>query len=290
MNHRSSRWAVPAHTSKLARLESDLLLSGTKASGSDSVLQSHFFSSLPFTPNTLIFNMLLIDPGSSCDICTRVFEASSTMPAAPKCGHIFCSGCLRQIIREARGGIGSCPTCRRDFVENDITQLYVEWPSRDLTRRFMRLKREGMQKEEDCKKLVGDTREFLHTQEGSSVRIFFWRKFEHSLTRSSGRWRQHINLSLQYDLLKHLEKTIKEKKESEARVKFLEAHMQDMKQEIGLALDADRDRSQARVKFHMQNVNLQEIGLADRNTPQQHNHRPVSTTINNTHPTRSRTS
>ncbi|XP_076683464.1 uncharacterized protein LOC143376721 [Andrena cerasifolii] len=55
----------------------------------------------------------------TCPICYE--ELSSKLkPMSTRCGHIFCSHCLEQIMRTSR----KCPTCQRAIKHRACTRLY----------------------------------------------------------------------------------------------------------------------------------------------------------------------
>ena len=60
-------------------------------------------------------NMLVL----TCPICYE--ELSSKLkPMSTRCGHIFCTCCLEQIMRSSR----KCPTCQRPIKQRACTRLY----------------------------------------------------------------------------------------------------------------------------------------------------------------------
>ena len=55
----------------------------------------------------------------TCPICYEEL-CSKLEPMSTRCGHIFCSRCLEQIMRKLR----KCPTCQRPIKHRACTRLY----------------------------------------------------------------------------------------------------------------------------------------------------------------------
>lgn len=68
--------------------------------------------------------MLIISPDSNCDICLEQFTTDTgspdKVPHAPRCGHVFCLGCLKALTRR------TCPVCRYPFQPSEVTRLHLD--------------------------------------------------------------------------------------------------------------------------------------------------------------------
>ncbi|XP_039920891.1 E3 ubiquitin-protein ligase RNF4 isoform X2 [Hirundo rustica] len=60
----------------------------------------------------------------SCPICMDVYSEivqSGRLIVSTKCGHVFCSQCLRDSLRNAN----SCPTCRKKLTHRQYHPIYI---------------------------------------------------------------------------------------------------------------------------------------------------------------------
>ncbi|NXD20733.1 RNF4 ligase, partial [Spelaeornis formosus] len=60
----------------------------------------------------------------SCPICMDVYSEivqSGRLIVSTKCGHLFCSQCLRDSLRNAN----SCPTCRKKLTHRQYHPIYI---------------------------------------------------------------------------------------------------------------------------------------------------------------------
>lgn len=58
-----------------------------------------------------------------CGMCMEPMGRGTNKDmAVPPCGHAYCYDCLRRVATE---GNGSCPTCRKNFFEFQITKIYT---------------------------------------------------------------------------------------------------------------------------------------------------------------------
>ncbi|KAG1738517.1 hypothetical protein EDB19DRAFT_895081 [Suillus lakei] len=75
--------------------------------------------------------MLVVHPGSFCDVCLDPYSISpgpTRSPHAIACGHIFCLTCLRSL------SLSACPLCREPFQLDRVKKLYLaNPPKRDNT-------------------------------------------------------------------------------------------------------------------------------------------------------------
>ncbi|KAK5896438.1 hypothetical protein CesoFtcFv8_009601 [Champsocephalus esox] len=65
------------------------------------------------------------DPGMiSCPVCLDMYSEivdSGRLVVSTKCGHVFCSQCLRDSLKSSH----TCPTCRKKLTPRQYHPLYV---------------------------------------------------------------------------------------------------------------------------------------------------------------------
>lgn len=85
------------------------------------------------------WNMLVVHPNSTCDVCLDNYASGSQSPHAITCGHIFCGGCVL-IISSSSPHLFTdhdiscidtlskpiCPLCRTRFEARDIRKLHID--------------------------------------------------------------------------------------------------------------------------------------------------------------------
>ncbi|XP_077387229.1 E3 ubiquitin-protein ligase RNF4-like isoform X2 [Festucalex cinctus] len=66
-----------------------------------------------------------LTPGTiSCPVCMDTYSemvSSGRLVVSTKCGHVFCSQCLRDALRRSH----SCPTCRKRLTSRQYHPLYI---------------------------------------------------------------------------------------------------------------------------------------------------------------------
>ncbi|KAK7468701.1 hypothetical protein VKT23_003204 [Stygiomarasmius scandens] len=69
--------------------------------------------------------MPTLEFGASCDICTERYDRGQRAPCSIKCGHMYCSDCLRQIIAAQKPHL-KCPFCRASFTAGSVVRLRID--------------------------------------------------------------------------------------------------------------------------------------------------------------------
>ncbi|KAM7112809.1 E3 ubiquitin-protein ligase RNF4-like [Ciconia maguari] len=72
----------------------------------------------------LVVKLVLPSGTVSCPICMDGYSEivqSGRLIVSTKCGHVFCSQCLRDSLRNAN----SCPTCRKKLTHRQYHPIYI---------------------------------------------------------------------------------------------------------------------------------------------------------------------
>ncbi|THV06021.1 hypothetical protein K435DRAFT_42079 [Dendrothele bispora CBS 962.96] len=63
--------------------------------------------------------------GATCDICVELYDRGRRAPCSIRCGHVYCSACLQQIIAAQRPR-PRCAFCREPFGPKGVVKLHID--------------------------------------------------------------------------------------------------------------------------------------------------------------------
>lgn len=91
--------------------------------------------------------------------CLQIVD-SGRLVVSTKCGHVFCSQCLRDALTSSH----TCPTCRKRLTRRQYHPLYI-WPQRSAACRALLLTIYNLTGLNDC--------QLMHIIDYSSYSLFF---------------------------------------------------------------------------------------------------------------------
>uniref|UniRef100_A0A3Q2YYQ3 Ring finger protein 4 n=1 Tax=Hippocampus comes TaxID=109280 RepID=A0A3Q2YYQ3_HIPCM len=129
----TSEAAEASHVVDLTSSDSVLVNNNTRtnASGESYVVSSDDDEASPPVPGADVLSSLQTrrssrtTPGTvSCPVCMDTYSEmveSGRLVVSTKCGHVFCSQCLRDALRRSL----TCPTCRKRLTPRQYHPLYI---------------------------------------------------------------------------------------------------------------------------------------------------------------------